>query len=124
MVEITGVLPHSRAARAGIIPGDYLLEINSHIIRDVLDYRFRLAEEKVTLKLHRGPDIIEVTIKKDTYDDIGLEFGTPLMDKKQRCENKCIFCFIDQNPKGMRESIYFKQTVVSSRKLHNTDQSS
>ena len=118
MVEITGVLPHSRAARAGIIPGDYLLEINSHIIRDVLDYRFRLAEEKVTLKLHRGPDIIEVTIKKDTYDDIGLEFGTPLMDKKQRCENKCIFCFIDQNPKGMRESIYFKDDDSRLSFLH------
>ena len=108
MVEITGVLPHSRAARAGIAVGDILLEINSHRINDVLDYRFRLADEVVVLKLHRGPDIIEVKIKKDTYDDIGLEFGTPLMDKKHRCENGCIFCFIDQNPKGMRETIYFK----------------
>ena len=101
MVEITGVLPHSRAARAGILTGDILLEINSHKINDVLDYRFRLADEVVVLKLHRGPEIVEVKIKKDTYDDIGLEFGTPLMDKKHRCENGCIFCFIDQNPKGM-----------------------
>ena len=108
MVEITGVLPHSRAARAGILAGDILLEINAHRINDVLDYRFRLAEETVVLKLHRGPDIIEVKIKKGTYDDIGLEFGTPLMDKKHRCENGCIFCFIDQNPDGMRETIYFK----------------
>jgi len=64
MVEITGVLPHSRAARAGILTGDILLEINSHKINDVLDYRFRLADEVVMLKLHRGPDIIEVKIKK------------------------------------------------------------
>lgn len=108
MVVITGVLPHSRAEKAGIMPGDYLLEINSHEINDVLDYRFRLADTTVILKLHRGPDIIEKKIKKEEYDDIGLEFGTPLMDKKHRCENGCIFCFIDQNPEGMRESIYFK----------------
>lgn len=118
MVEITGVLPHSRAARAGILTGDILLEINSHKINDVLDYRFRLADEVVVLKLHRGPDIVDVKIKKDTYDDIGLEFGTPLMDKKHRCENGCIFCFIDQNPKGMRETIYFKDDDSRLAFLH------
>ena len=118
MVEITGVLPHSRAARAGIRAGDVLLEINSHAIGDVLDYRFRLAEDVVILKLHRGADLLEVRIKKDTYDDIGLEFGTPLMDKKHRCENGCIFCFIDQNPKGMRETIYFKDDDSRLSFLH------
>lgn len=118
MVEITGVLPHSRAARAGILAGDILLEINSCKINDVLDYRFRLAEKVVVLKLHRGPDILDVKIKKDTYDDIGLEFGTPLMDKKHRCENGCIFCFIDQNPKGMRETIYFKDDDSRLSFLH------
>ncbi|MBE6541150.1 MAG: DUF512 domain-containing protein [Ruminococcaceae bacterium] len=118
MVEITGVLPHSRAERAGILAGDILLEINSHKINDVLDYRFRLAEENVLLKLHRGPDIFEVKIKKGEYDDIGLEFGTPLMDKKHRCENGCIFCFIDQNPKGMRDTIYFKDDDSRLAFLH------
>ena len=118
MVEITGVLPHSRAARAGIRAGDVLLEINSHAIGDVLDYRFRLAEDVVILKLHRGADLLEVKIKKDTYDDIGLEFGTPLMDKKHRCENGCIFCFIDQNPKGMRDTIYFKDDDSRLSFLH------
>ena len=118
MVEITGVLPHSRAARAGIRAGDVLLEINSHAIGDVLDYRFRLAEDVVILKLHRGADLLEVRIKKDTYDDIGLEFGTPLMDKKHRCENGCIFCFIDQNPKGMRDTIYFKDDDSRLSFLH------
>ena len=118
MVEITGVLPHSRAARAGILPGDVLLEINSRVINDVLDYRFRLAEDTVVLKLHREADIIEVRIKKDTYDDIGLEFGTQLMDKKHRCENGCIFCFIDQNPRGMRDTIYFKDDDSRLSFLH------
>ena len=118
MVEITGVLPRSRAAKKGILPGDILLEINGHVIRDVLDYRFRLAERTVCLKLHRGPEIVEVTIRKDEYDDIGLEFATPLMDKKHRCENGCIFCFIDQNPAGMRESIYFKDDDSRLSFLH------
>ncbi len=118
MVEITGVLPHSRGERAGILAGDYLLEINGKPINDVLDYRFRLADTKVVLKLHRGPDIIEKTIKKGEYDDIGLEFGTPLMDKKHRCENGCIFCFIDQNPKGMRDTIYFKDDDSRLAFLH------
>ena len=118
MVEITGVLPRSRAARKGILAGDILLEINGHKIRDVLDYRFRLAEKTVCLKLHRGAEILEVTIRKDEYDDIGLEFATPLMDKKHRCENGCIFCFIDQNPAGMRESIYFKDDDSRLSFLH------
>ncbi len=118
MVEITGVLPHSRAERAGILVGDILLEINSHAINDVLDYRFRLAESVVVLKLHRGPELLEVKIKKGIYDDIGLEFGTPLMDKKHRCENGCIFCFIDQNPEGMRETIYFKDDDSRLAFLH------
>ena len=118
MVEITGVLPRSRAEKKGILPGDILLEINGHAIRDVLDYRFRLAERTVCLKLHRGPELLEVTIRKDEYDDIGLEFATPLMDKKHRCENGCIFCFIDQNPAGMRESIYFKDDDSRLSFLH------
>lgn len=118
MVEITGVLPRSRAERHGIQAGDILLEINGYPINDVLDYRFRLAETVVTLKLHRGPDIVEVKIRKSTYDDIGLEFGTPLMDRKHRCENKCVFCFIDQNPPGMRDTIYFKDDDSRLSFLH------
>ncbi len=118
MVPITGVLPRSRGAKKGIQPGDILLEINGHPINDVLDYRFRLAEETVVLKLHRGAELLEVTIRKDEYDDIGLEFATPLMDKKHRCENGCIFCFIDQNPKGMRDAIYFKDDDSRLSFLH------
>ena len=118
MVEITDVYPRSRAARAGIEPGDVLLTLNGHEIADVLDYRFYLTEKRVTVAVRRGEETLEFTIDKDEYDDIGLEFGTPLMDKKHRCENKCIFCFIDQNPKGMRESIYFKDDDSRLSFLH------
>ena len=108
MVKITDVFASSKAKRAGVEAGDILLSINGNEINDVLDYRFYLAERSVTLLLSRGGEEFSVTIKKGEYDDIGLGFETPLMDKKHTCKNKCIFCFIDQNPEGMREPIYFK----------------
>lgn len=108
MAEIIGVVNGSPASKAGVLPGDWLLEINGHPIADVLDYRFYVTEKRVTLKLHRGPDIYEVTIQKEEYEDPGLEFATFLMDEKRSCRNKCIFCFIDQLPCGMREPLYFK----------------
>ncbi len=108
MVTIKSIDRHSRAERAGLLPGDILLSINGHEINDVLDYGFYLTEHRVTLAVRRGADELSFNIKKDTYDDIGLNFETPLMDSKHRCENGCIFCFIDQNPPGMREQIYFK----------------
>lgn len=108
MTEICNVAVGSLAERAGVRVGDILISINGHPIRDVLDYRFYLAERCVTLKIHRGPELLDITIHKGEYDDIGLDFATPLMDKKHACKNKCIFCFIDQLPRGMRESLYFK----------------
>ena len=108
MVTITGVERGSPAAKHGILPGDILLSINGHDINDVLDYQFRLTEKKVALKLHRGAELLDVTIRKGEYADIGLEFETYLMDKKQSCRNKCVFCFIDQLPCGMRDTLYFK----------------
>lgn len=118
MVKIIDVLPHSRAARAGILPGDLLLSINGEEIFDVLDYRFYLAEVAVTLLCKRGTEILSFTINKQEYDDIGLCFETPLMDEKHRCRNACIFCFIDQLPKGMRETLYFKDDDSRLSFLH------
>ena len=118
MVEITEVRARSRADKAGILPDDILISINEHEINDVLDYRFYLAEKELSLLLKRKGEEFTVNIKKGEYDDIGLEFATPLMDKKHTCENKCIFCFIDQNPKGMRESIYFKDDDSRLSFLH------
>lgn len=108
MVKITYVEPGSLAEKNGISADDVLAKINKNEINDVLDYRFYLTERKVKLELLRGEKVFFVKFKKGEYDDIGLGFETPLMDKKHSCTNKCIFCFIDQNPEGMRESIYFK----------------
>lgn len=118
MVEITEVYANSRAAKAGILAGDVLLAINEKPITDVIDYRFYLADTHITLALRRGAEDFTVEIAKGEYDDIGLEFATPLMDKKHRCENKCIFCFIDQLPKGLRETLYFKDDDSRLSFLH------
>ena len=118
MVRIFDVLPHSSAAGAGILPGDTLVAINGNEIEDVLDYRFYLAEGSVTLSLTRDGAPFTVTLKKDVYDDVGLTFETPLMDKKRTCANRCIFCFIDQLPKGLRSSLYFKDDDARLSFLH------
>lgn len=108
MVLIDDVLPGSAADEAGVKRGDYLIRINGKDINDVLDYRYYITEPRVKLLLHRGPELINVAIRKPQYDDIGLIFNTFLMDEKKSCKNKCIFCFIDQLPKGMRKPLYFK----------------
>ncbi len=108
MVKICNVLPNGLAAHAGIRPNDTLVSINGHEIRDVLDYRFYLTDTTVHLSLLRDGKPYAVCINKGEYDDVDLEFETPLMDKKHTCANRCVFCFIDQLPKGMRETLYFK----------------
>ncbi len=118
MVRIVSVAPHSRAEKAGVLAGDVLHTINFREIRDVLDYRFYLAERTVRLCFYRGEERHEIVINKQEYDDIGLEFETPLMDEKHSCENRCIFCFIDQLPKGLRQSLYFKDDDSRLSFLH------
>lgn len=108
MVTVKTALPNGLAYRAGVRDGDILLTINGQEIKDVLDYRFYLTEKKVSLNLLQSGKEYRITIRKDEYDDIGLEFGTPLMDQKHACRNKCVFCFIDQLPAGMRKTLYFK----------------
>ncbi len=108
MVTIQSVIEGSIASRADIRGGDLLISANGHAIRDVLDYRFYLTDTAVRLELEREGKRFSVLLNKGEYDDIGLEFETPLMDKKHTCKNACVFCFIDQMPKGMRETLYFK----------------
>lgn len=108
MVIITSVLNNSPAYKNGIRPKDILISVNKNPIRDVLDYRFYTTEKKVSLILSREGKEYCVDIIKGEYQDLGLEFESYLMDRKKACRNKCIFCFIDQNPPGMREGIYFK----------------
>ena len=118
MVAITDVLPKSRAEKAGILVGDILVSINDREINDVLDYRFHLANKTVVIDILRNGNPIKFEIAKKEYDDIGLDFETPLMDKKHSCENKCVFCFIDQLPKGLRKSLYFKDDDSRLSFLH------
>ena len=107
-VFIKGVTAGSAASGQGILPGDTLLEINGHDIVDVLDYRFYMTEPRLSVTLMRDGKKITRSLCKKPYEDAGLEFETYLMDKQHSCRNKCIFCFIDQLPSGMRESLYFK----------------
>lgn len=107
-VKIDGVEPKSRAQRLGIQPGDVLLSINGKEIVDVLDYRFLETERELRLTLSRDGKPYQVELVKPQYAEIGLEFETYLMDKQRSCRNQCIFCFIDQLPPGMRETLYFK----------------
>ena len=118
MVVITEVLSGSRAQKAGLLAGDTLLSINKNEINDVLDYRFYLASKSVSLIVTREGKTKKFKIKKQEYDDIGLEFETPLMDKKHSCQNKCVFCFIDQLPRGMRDTLYFKDDDSRLSFLH------
>ncbi len=107
-VTISGVLPGSSAARKWIRPGDRLLTLNGHEITDVLDYRFYLDEPRLSAVLETPEGKRVVRLHRDADGETGLIFDTYLMDKQHRCRNKCVFCFIDQMPSGMRESLYFK----------------
>ena len=108
-VKISEIAKGSIAEKKKICAGDTLLSINGNEINDVLDYRFYLNEKKLILSLRTAQGKSKlVLIKKDEFEDIGLEFETYLMDRQRSCKNKCIFCFIDQLPKGLRKSLYFK----------------
>ena len=99
----------SPAYKAGLRGGETLLSLNGNSIIDVLDYRFYQNSGSLVLEyLDVSGKTKTAKIKKDEYEELGLEFETYLMDKKHSCLNKCVFCFIDQLPKGLRESLYFK----------------
>ena len=107
--EIKTVLPGSIASELELVPGDVLLSVNGKEIEDILDYHYLTNEEYLTV-LVRKPDgeEWELEIEKEFEEDLGLEFTEELMDQYRSCRNQCIFCFIDQLPPGMRESLYFK----------------
>ena len=106
---ITSVDHRSPAQRAGIRPGEKLLTINGHEIVDVLDYRFYGYDAKCRLELlEPNGSVRNVQIKKEEGLDLGLNFDTYLMDEMRCCANHCIFCFVDQMPPGMRQTLYFK----------------
>ncbi|MBP1545098.1 MAG: DUF512 domain-containing protein [Oscillospiraceae bacterium] len=116
--EITGVVIGSPADKCGVKKGDILVSVNGHKVNDVLDYMYYSSESTVVLLLKRQDKHIFLKLRKSEYDDLGLEFDTFLMDKKQSCCNKCVFCFIDQMPEGMRETLYFKDDDARLSFLH------
>jgi putative radical SAM enzyme (TIGR03279 family) len=108
-VTIKDVDRLSCAYKKGVRAGDTLMSINGNEIVDVLDYRFYQVNKKLELIISdKNGKTKKVKIKKQEYEELGLEFETYLMDKEHSCRNKCIFCFIDQLPKGMRDTLYFK----------------
>lgn len=106
--EIIFVEPDSLAEEAGLEVGDILLEVNGYEIHDILEYRYLMSEYEVTVTVKKKNGDIEEIVMENDYEDIGIEFRSGLMDNAKSCTNKCIFCFIDQLPKGMRETVYFK----------------
>lgn len=108
-VKILAVEPGGPASHAGVRPGETLLSINGNEICDILDYRFYETDRHLSIVLRDGAGAERtVQIRKGQYESIGLEFETYLMDQQHSCTNRCIFCFIDQLPKGLRKSLYFK----------------
>ena len=109
-VKIKNVNPDSLCGKKGITAGYVLLSVNGHEIKDVLDYRFYANANRINITFESpSGEMVTHRFKSGLdVDNLGLEFETYLMDKQYSCKNKCIFCFIDQMPHGMRESLYFK----------------
>ena len=101
---ISSVDPGSRL-EGRVLPGDELRYINRHEIHDVLDYKYWAYDRSLTLEFR---DAGTIRLRKKEGEDLGLNFETYLMDKPTGCSNRCIFCFIDQLPRGLRKTLYFK----------------
>ena len=108
-VTVSSTQSGGLAQRHGVEVGDRIIAINGNEINDILDYRFYETDRRLEILLEK-PDggRREITVRKGQYDSLGVECGTYLMDKQRSCRNKCVFCFIDQLPRGMRKSLYFK----------------
>ena len=106
---ISRVLPGSIAQELELEPGDILAAINDTPVEDVFDYRYLMNDEFVTLLIEKADgELWELEVEKEYEEDLGIEFENGLMDEYRSCTNRCIFCFIDQMPPGMRETLYFK----------------
>lgn len=106
---ITYIEEGSIAEKQGIQVGDVLISINDRLIVDIIDYMFMTAEEhlKIVIKQQNGA-LKTLMVQKEFYDPLGIDFENPIMDEAKSCRNQCVFCFIDQMPAGMRDTLYFK----------------
>ena len=107
--KIKSILPNSLAEELGIEVGDIILSINGTEVKDIIDFRFLMSDDYVEIEVQK-PDgeIWDIEAEKDIEEELGVEFDMAIMDKAKRCSNNCMFCFIDQLPKGMRDTLYFK----------------
>ena len=135
MTKIVQVDKGSIAEEGGIVPGDFLLSVNGEEINDILRFKYLTYDEEFTLEIKKADGSVEqLEIINEYGEDLGLTFEFPLMTKAKSCANKCIFCFIDQLPKGMRDTLYFKDddsrlsflqgnyvtlTNLSDKEIHN-----
>ena len=106
---IEEVAKGSIAEELEIVPGDILISINENKIKDIIDYKYLITEEYILVEiLKQDGEIWEFEIEKEFDEDLGIIFTNPLIDKAKSCQNKCVFCFIDQLPPNMRDTLYFK----------------
>ena len=114
-MKITSVKKGSIAESLGVKPGDQLVKINSERVRDDIDFRFKVTEEELSVQFRIGGILKDFQIEKDYDDDLGVEIEE---FKVRTCANDCIFCFVDQNPKGMRDGMYFRDGDFRLSYLH------
>lgn len=106
---IEDIIEGSIAEELDIKPGDILYSINDVEVKDIIDYKYLIADDYINLKILTSEDeLIEYEIEKDYDEDLGIIFTNVLIDKAKTCRNKCMFCFIDQLPPNMRDTLYFK----------------
>ncbi|OAA94335.1 DUF512 domain-containing protein [Clostridium coskatii] len=107
--RIKAIKCESIAEEMGIEKGDCLLSINGEKVKDIIDYKFLTSDEYIKVEIEKqSGEVWDLEIEKEYDEELGLEFEEPIIDKPKSCHNKCIFCFIDQMPKGMRDTLYFK----------------
>ena len=109
----------SIAYELSIIPGDFLLAVDGENVIDVLDYRFRVQSEHLIIEIEKScGEVWEMEIEKEYDEDLGIDFVLPLLSELKLCKNNCIFCFVDQEPKGLRETLYVKDDDWRMSFLH------
>jgi len=115
---VVSVAADSPAEAVGIRPGDLLVEINGFPILDIVDYQFHCAGENLAISIVRGSETLVFHLEKGYGEDLGIEFGDDLFDRIHTCKNNCIFCFLRQQPKGLRPSLYIKDDDYRLSFLH------
>jgi putative radical SAM enzyme (TIGR03279 family) len=106
---IVKIIPNSIAEELEIEVGDKLISINDTEIKDIIDYKFLISDEYIIVQIKKANgEVWDLEIEKDYDEDLGVEFENSILDSARSCSNNCVFCFIDQLPKGMRKTLYFK----------------